>query len=70
MKAASIAFNTFIVIFICVLILWFTQLNFDDLSFNENINAYFGIGSVALMIFAVLMIKKSINKKIIGSKSR
>ncbi len=70
MKAASIAFNTFIVIFICVLIFWFTQLNFDDLSFNENRNAYFGIGSVALMIFAVLMIKKSINKKIIGSKSR
>ena len=70
MKAASIAFNTFIVIFICVLIFWFTQLNFDDLSFNENRNAYFGIGPVALMIFAVLMIKKSINKKIIGSKSR
>ena len=50
------------IIFIAILIFWFTQLNYQDLSFEENRNVYFGISSVALMIFGLQMIKRSIKK--------
>lgn len=63
MKTAALVFNAITIIFIVILIFWFTQLNYDDLGFNENKNVYFGIGSVSLMIFAMQMIKGSIKKK-------
>ena len=63
MKGAAIVFNGMTIIFGVILVFWMTQLNFDDLSFKENKNAYFGMGSVSLMIFALQMIKRSINKK-------
>lgn len=63
MKTAAIVFNAFTIIFIIIFIFWVTQLNFENLSFNENKNVYFGMGSIALMIFAMQMIKRSISKK-------
>ncbi|ARV08612.1 hypothetical protein BTO05_02755 [Winogradskyella sp. PC-19] len=63
MKTAATVFNVITIIFVIILIFWLTQLNFDDLSFKENSNVYFGMGSVSLMIFAMQMIKSSINKK-------
>lgn len=63
MKTAAAVFNVMTIIFVIILIFWLTQLNFDDLSFKENSNVYFGMGSVSLMIFAMQMIKSSINKK-------
>ena len=63
MKTAVTVFNVITIIFVIILIFWLTQLKFDDLSFKENSNVYFGMGSVSLMIFAMQMIKSSINKK-------
>ena len=63
MKTAVTVFNVITIIFVIILVFWLKQLNFDDLSFKENSNVYFGIGSVSLMIFAMQMIKNSIKKK-------
>jgi len=63
MKQARIVFNAITLIFVIILIFWLTQLNYNDLGFKENSNVYFGIGSICLMIFAMQMIKSSINKK-------
>lgn len=62
MKAAVKIFNAITIIFVIILIFWITQLNYDDLSFRENRNAYFGMFSVLLMTFAMQMIKRSIQK--------
>lgn len=62
MQTAAKIFNAMTIIFIAILIFWFTQLNYQDLSFEENRNVYFGISSVALMIFGLQMIKRSIKK--------
>jgi hypothetical protein len=63
MKGAVKVFNAITIIFVLILIFWLTQLNYSDLSFKENSNVYFGIGSVSLMIFAMQMIKNSIQKR-------
>jgi uncharacterized membrane protein len=62
MKGAAKVFNVITIIFIIILVFWFTQLNYEDLSFKENRNVYFGMLSVVLMIFAIQMIKRSIVK--------
>jgi len=62
MKGATTVFNVITIIFIIILIFWLTQLNYSDLSFKENSNTYLGISSVAMMIFAIQMIKRSIKK--------
>ena len=63
MKTAAVIFKAITILFVIILIFWFTQLNYDDLGFKENSNVYFGIGSISLMIFAMQMIKGSIKKK-------
>lgn len=62
MNAAVKIFNAISIIFIMIFIFWITQLNFEDLSFQENRNAYFGMFSVLLMTFAMQMIKRSLKK--------
>jgi hypothetical protein len=62
MNGAVKVFNALTIIFGIILIFWFTQLNYGDLSFKTNSNAYLGISSVAMMIFAIQMIKRSIKK--------
>lgn len=56
-------FNALTVIFIIILIFWFTQVNYNDLSFKKNISPFLGILSMSMMIFAMQMIKKGIKKK-------
>ena len=63
MKGATKVFNAFTIIFAVILIFWLTQLNYSDLGFKENRNTYLGISSVLLMMYAIQMIKRSINKK-------
>ena len=63
MKGAAKVFNVFTIIFALILIFWLTELNYDNLSFKENRNTYLGISSVLLMMYAIQMIKRSINKK-------
>ena len=63
MKGAVKVLNALIIIFALILVFWLFQINYSDLSFQENRNAYFGMASILLMIFAIQMIKRSINKK-------
>lgn len=63
MKAASKIFSAMTIIFMIILVIWFTQINYNNLSFRENVSAYLGIASASLMIFAMQLIKRQINKK-------
>ena len=63
MKAVSKVFNAMSIIFVVILIFWLVKLNYNDLSFEQNRSAYLGISSVLLMIFALQMIKRSVNRK-------
>ena len=62
MKEAAKIFNAITIILIIILIFWLTQLNYNDLSFKENSNAYFGMFSIGLMIYAIQLIKSQNNK--------
>lgn len=62
MNGAAKIFNIITIIFAIILIFWLTELNYSDLSFKKNRSAYFGMSSVALMIFAMQMIKRSLKK--------
>jgi len=62
MKGAVIVFNGMTIIFVLILIFWFTELNYSDLSFKENRNVYFGMSSIVLIVFALQMIKRSLKK--------
>ena len=70
MKGAAKVFNVMTIIFVLILIFWLTELNYSDLSFKENRSAYFGMSSIALMIFAMQMIKRSLTKSKQGEKDR
>ena len=63
MKTVKKVFNVLSIIFIIILIFWFTQINYNDLSFKENTSPYFGILSIILMLFALQLIKKGIKEK-------
>ena len=63
MKAVAKVFNAMSIIFVIILIFWLVKLNYNDLSFKQNRSAYLGISSVLLMIFALQMIKRSLNRK-------
>ncbi|MCH2217795.1 MAG: hypothetical protein MK076_06925 [Flavobacteriales bacterium] len=63
MKAVAKVFNAMSIIFVVILIFWLVKLNYNDLSFKQNRSAYLGISSVLLMIFALQMIKRSVNRK-------
>ena len=63
MKAVAKVFNAMSIIFVIILIFWLVKLNYNDLSFKQNRSAYLGISSVLLMIFALQMIKRSVNRK-------
>ena len=63
MKAVAKVFNAMSIIFVIILIFWLVKLNYNDLSFKQNRSAYFGISSVLLMISALQMIKRSVNRK-------
>jgi hypothetical protein len=63
MKTIKRVFNVLSIIFIIILIFWFTQINFNNLSFKENNSPYLGILSMLMISIALQMIKRSIRKK-------
>ena len=63
MKNIKIVFNVFTIIFTIILIFWITQINYENLSFKENLSAYLGILSMSMMTIAMQMIGKGINKR-------
>ena len=63
MKKVKTIFNVLIIIFVFILIFWFTQINYEDLSFHKNLSPYFGVLSMSMMIFSMQLIKNSIKKK-------
>lgn len=63
MKNKKLIFNILTVFFVIILITWFTELNYQDLSFSTNRNAYMGITTAVMMIIVMQMTKKSIKDK-------
>ena len=63
MEKIKIVFNVLSVIFVIILIFWVTQINYNDLSFKENVSPYFGIISMIMMSIAMQMIGRGIKKK-------
>lgn len=55
-------FNTLSIIFAIILIFWFTQINYSDLSFKQNLSPYLGIISMTLMIIAMQMARRGTKK--------
>jgi len=63
MKNIKIVFNVFTIIFTIILIFWITQINYENLSFKENMLAYLGILSMSMMSIAMQLIGRGIKKK-------
>ena len=63
MKKVKIVFNVLSIIFVIILIFWFTQINYNDLSFKENSSPYLGILSMGMMSIALQMIKRGMKGK-------
>lgn len=63
MKKVKKLFNILTIIFFIILIFWFTQLNYNDLSFYKNLSPYLGILSMSMMIIIMQMVKKGIKNK-------
>ncbi|MFK8061271.1 MAG: hypothetical protein AB8B78_14435 [Polaribacter sp.] len=63
MKTVHIVFNILSIIFLIILVYWFTQINYNDLSYKENNSAYLGILSMSMMSIAFQMIRRGTNKK-------
>jgi hypothetical protein len=63
MKKIKTVFNIFSIIFVIILIFWFTKINYQDFSYKANSSAYLGILSSSMMAFALQMIKVGIKEK-------
>ncbi|MDY0779695.1 hypothetical protein [Tenacibaculum sp. IB213877] len=50
-------------VFVIILVLWFTQIDYSDLSFKNNTSPYLGILSAALFIFVMQFAKKNQKNK-------
>jgi fucose 4-O-acetylase-like acetyltransferase len=56
------AINAITIIAIVIILFWFTEINYSDLSFGENRSAYLGIISMLLLSFAMQMEKRRLKK--------
>lgn len=63
MKTVKTVFNALTIIFAIILIFWFTQVDYNDLSYKKNVSPFLGILSMSMMIIAMQMIKGSIKSK-------
>ena len=63
MKSVGKIFDAMSILFGVILIGWFTQINYNDLSFNNNLSPYLGIISAVLFIFVMQLTKRNQNKK-------
>jgi hypothetical protein len=63
MKSVKTVFNVLSIIFAIILVFWITQINFDNLSYKENVSPFLGILSMLMMSIAMQMIGRGINKK-------
>ena len=59
MKNKKRIFNILTILFVIILITWFTEINYQDLSFGANKSAYLGITSAVLLIFAMQFTKRN-----------
>ena len=63
MKKINIGFNILFIIFTLIIVFWFTQINYNNLSFKENSSPYLGISAILMMSIALKMIKGGIKNK-------
>ncbi|CAM1343566.1 hypothetical protein TAMYLO_330261 [Tenacibaculum amylolyticum] len=62
MKNVTKILNVLSIIFTIILIVWITQIDYSNLSFNNNISPYFGILAMIMMLIAMQLVKKSLKK--------
>jgi hypothetical protein len=55
--------NILIIVFIVIIISWFTEINYQDLSFDQNRSPYLGIISMVLMIISMVLVKRQQKNK-------
>ncbi|CAM1358373.1 conserved hypothetical protein [Tenacibaculum sediminilitoris] len=63
MKIATKFFNIVSILFGIVLAAWFTQIDYSDLSFKNNISPYLGIVTALLFIFVMQFAKNNQEKR-------
>lgn len=63
MKIATKFFNVVSILFGIVLVAWFTQIDYSDLSFKNNISPYLGIVTALLFIFVMRFAKNNQEKR-------
>ncbi|WP_435255053.1 hypothetical protein [Tenacibaculum sp. A30] len=66
MKSVGKIFDAMSILFGVILIGWFTQIDYSNLSFNNNLSPYLGIISAVLFIFVMQFTKKhQVNKQLV-----
>ncbi|AZJ35543.1 hypothetical protein [Tenacibaculum singaporense] len=63
MKITTKFFNVVSILFGIVLVAWFTQIDYSDLSFKNNISPYLGIVTALLFIFVMRFAKNNQEKR-------
>jgi len=63
MKGTAKVFNGISIIGLVIIVFWFFQINYDNLSFRKNLSAYLGIASMTMLILAMQLISRQINRK-------
>ncbi|AZJ31414.1 hypothetical protein SAMN05444344_2185 [Tenacibaculum mesophilum] len=63
MKIAAKFFDIISILFGIILVLWFTQIDYSNLSFENNISPYLGIFTALLFIFVMQFAKRNQKNK-------
>lgn len=56
------AINAISIVAIIIVVFWFTEINYSDLSIGENRSAYLGILSMILITIAMQLEKRRLKK--------
>ncbi|WP_299002123.1 hypothetical protein [uncultured Tenacibaculum sp.] len=71
MKNVGKIFDTMSILFGVILIFWVTQINYNDLSLNNNLSPYLGIISAVLFIFVMQFAKRhQVNKQLVTKNKK
>ena len=62
-RGTAKVFNAISIIAVVIIIAWFFQIDYKELSFEKNRSPYFGIASMLLMIVAMQIIAKQLKNR-------
>ena len=63
MRGVAKIFNGISMIGFVIIVVWFFQIDYKDLSLKQNTSAYLGIASMTMLIVALKLISRQINRK-------